>query len=104
MKKCSQCNETKSMDDFGTFKRSRDGKQAWCRPCMKQALADRYKRIASQEPQKGHTSKFCLECKRDLPLSQFGVRKASLDHLNQYCKPCWRVRVYTSKRKHQNGR
>ncbi len=102
-KTCGKCNETKQLNDFGTFKRAKDGKQSWCKSCMKQVMRERYERIASQKPLEAPQSKVCLGCKRELPVSQFGARRASLDHLQQYCKPCWREMTYRSIRKAKNG-
>lgn len=35
MKHCSKCEETKSLKEFSKNKRSKDGHNAWCKPCMR---------------------------------------------------------------------
>ena len=104
MKKCGKCNKEKSLQDFGTYKRSPDGRQSYCKNCMTRYMYDYVRARMLNKPQEVPTSKICLGCKRDLPISQFGVRRASKDHLQQYCKPCWRILVKNSIRKKANAR
>lgn len=33
-KRCSKCGETKPLDEFGKDKKSPDGKNYWCKPCV----------------------------------------------------------------------
>ena len=36
MKQCSKCNETKEMSEFANYSDSKDGKQFYCKPCMRE--------------------------------------------------------------------
>lgn len=40
---CTKCQEEKSLDSFRNYKRSKDGKVNWCKPCFKQHEKDHYK-------------------------------------------------------------
>jgi len=35
-KLCTKCQEEKSLDNFRNYKRSKDGKVNWCKPCFKE--------------------------------------------------------------------
>ena len=48
-KRCSRCGEVKLMDDFGTNRHNKDGKQAWCKECTRQQAQK--KRKTPKEPQ-----------------------------------------------------
>lgn len=46
-KKCSRCEKRKPLDAFSRFFRGEQGRQAWCKSCMKQHAEDKqYRRIA----------------------------------------------------------
>ena len=36
MKKCRACGETKELDEFNNNKKTKDGKQSYCKDCMRQ--------------------------------------------------------------------
>lgn len=42
MKTCTQCGETKSLDDFHRLKKSKDGRNSWCRECYNAHKRNRY--------------------------------------------------------------
>lgn len=35
MKKCSKCKRDKSLEEFYNNKSAKDGKESWCKPCIK---------------------------------------------------------------------
>lgn len=48
-KRCSRCGEVKPLDNFGTNRINKDGKQAWCKECTR--LHAQKKRKTPKEPQ-----------------------------------------------------
>ena len=97
VKNCSKCNTQKDIEEF--HKSTDNGYQAWCRDCYS-AYYKAYNREMKASEAKIHVeSKVCLECGLKKPRSQFGKREHSPDKLLSYCKPCWRVRCNTARRK-----
>lgn len=43
MKTCKNCNVEKSLDEFYTHKRTRDGKGSWCKKCLIQKTSEKRK-------------------------------------------------------------
>lgn len=61
MKICTRCKLEQSVDNFGNNKARLDGKQAWCKPCVKVHNADYYKRTPHRNPQRrAHSLKVVL--------------------------------------------
>jgi hypothetical protein len=72
-KTCTKCQEEKSLDNFRNYKRSKDGKVNWCKPCFKlheklhwQANPERRKkskdrRIASTHRNRAFVFSYLLE-------------------------------------------
>lgn len=44
VKHCKRCDETRSLDDFGNNRSTKDGRQVYCKACVKVINADYYKR------------------------------------------------------------
>ncbi len=51
MKTCGRCKLRKDLNLFGLNKLKSDGKQAWCRPCVKEYDAKRFQRIKPERYQ-----------------------------------------------------
>lgn len=103
MKHCSVCLEQKEFDQFYKDKKTSDGYTFKCKPCQNAYYKayNAYRRDAKARVEV--QSKVCRTCGLEKPISQFGIKKTSLDKHNIYCKPCWRIRCYESMRKN-NGR
>lgn len=54
MKRCSRCNELKSLSDFNASSISKDGLSYWCKDCQRKAT----KKLASEREQNG----LCKRC------------------------------------------
>lgn len=59
MKTCTRCGETKSLDDFGSFKRSLDGYKPWCKYCTK--VYNKQYRQSNLEKLKAKHLEYCRE-------------------------------------------
>lgn len=90
MKKCSQCKESKLIEDFYRDRSTYDGLSVRCRPCarahssatVKQRRARGVKHPRSAEP------KVCSNCKYLCDASMFGTDTSRPDGLNVTCKQC----------------
>jgi hypothetical protein len=78
-KRCTKCDQIKSLSEFNKDSNTRDGLRYWCKNCVK--LSNAY---TSDRTDK----KKCTKCKRVKILSDFGKRTASNDGLNTRCKAC----------------
>ena len=100
MKKCSQCFIDKPIIEFHASSKSKDGRQAKCKPCMASYYSawreQRKQSSISELPQ----AKICLECHLEKPISQFGKRSVSLDKKHYLCKECQRKQNREALRKH----
>ena len=101
--KCSNCYQEKQVTDFAISSQKRS-RQYMCKDCQKV-----YHKAwrASKKDEKATVdvqSKVCYDCRLEKPRSQFGKKSITKDKLNEYCKPCWRTRVYASKKKAAHAR
>lgn len=61
MKTCTKCKLEQTLDNFGNNKSKPDGKQVWCKPCVKEHNADYYKRTPERNPERlAHRRKVTL--------------------------------------------
>lgn len=79
MKRCTKCGQDKPLTDFHKNKRSKDGLQYWCKPCV---LSD-----VPREPIEVE-AKRCRDCGATKAASEFHSNKRAKDGLQPYCKPC----------------
>ena len=103
--KCSNCFVEKEITEFNLSNSQKTRqRQYMCKDCHKAYhkawRASKKDEHATVDVQ----SKVCYDCRLEKPRSQFGKKSVSKDKLNEYCKPCWRERVYTSKRKAAHAR
>ena len=86
-KKCPDCGEVKSSDDFYKNKAARDGLNTYCKVCWSvRAKAQRKKtKDAEVEPP---ASKVCPSCSTEKPASEFRSDKTKADHLSSSCAEC----------------
>lgn len=90
MKTCSRCTQSKPLDDFALHRKTKDGRQTWCRPCSSEATRAGRKRVENFDPPE---SKACTSCERNKPRSEWGLNKRAHDGLQMYCKACVRERA-----------
>jgi len=67
-KVCSHCEVEKELEQFPTSKRSKDGRDSWCRKCNQTVIWARYKKRLNTEPG------FREKCNK----------KTSMYHVNRY--------------------
>jgi ribosomal protein L32 len=48
-KKCSKCGEVKPADEFSNYTHSKDGKQSWCKSCVKEYYAQPHVKARTNE-------------------------------------------------------
>lgn len=94
-KRCSDCGEMKSLEEFVTDRRRRDGRGTYCRACFAVRYRAHRERKAAAEgrtlrPQREtpHGSRWCPECEIVKPISEFPRNRASTTGYGGYCKPC----------------
>jgi RNase P subunit RPR2 len=97
MKKCSSCFQDKLLTEFNNS--NARGKQSMCKSCYSAYFKAWRARRTAEQPKEVPTSKTCLDCGLDKPISQFGKRSTSADKKNIYCKECWVVRIRRSQMK-----
>ncbi len=88
-KRCPRCKQTKSLDDFSYYYRSKSKKQTYCRVCNNEMDKIKRERIRDNGPTIIRTEKKCLDCNTVKDISSFGIRKNAPDWHLSYCKPCW---------------
>lgn len=71
MKPCKRCNLTKPLDNFANTKRSKDGKQIYCKPCLNQM---------NRESRAKHNHKPCTRCNENPRDGKDAICKTCRDH------------------------
>ena len=83
MKKCTDCNEILSLNNFSKNLSNRDGIYGQCKSC---------RRIKRKRREKNHivcvSSKTCKRCNSHKHSSEFVPNKSNKDGLNGWCKVC----------------
>lgn len=99
MKQCNKCNEVKSLDQYQI--RTDTGRpRSECKTCRDQYANNRYSTVCAT-PKISITTKCCNVCKQDLPTSEFGKFKGTVDGFTQQCKRCRSVQTTTSYEKNK---
>ena len=94
MKTCRACQQSKSLDDFGTNARSKDGHMARCRACVNASGRARYEEWARAAGipkfirDADRASKVCRHCLVEKPISEFSRRSSTKVAYSNWCKPC----------------
>jgi hypothetical protein len=98
LKRCSKCQMTKSLTNFGKNKLATDGYHYWCRTCAaassartrhknrKVASGRRYYPGDTAVVAAGHS--FCSGCQTAKPVSAFGRNARRKSGLTWYCRVC----------------
>lgn len=89
MKKCSKCGESKDRSAFGIDRSRPDGKNYWCKACVREAA--RRQRRRNRESFKGAPCvgvKKCVKCKQALHVLAFAADPWRGDGLRSACREC----------------
>lgn len=102
-KTCPRCKETKSLDLFHNWYRSKDKRQTYCKECQKVMDKVQREKRKARGPIITRTDKICRICADKKPISQFGKKSTSNDGHIEYCKPCWTIYVKRAKQRQRRG-
>jgi len=99
MKRCPRCKQFKETDQYYPNKYQSDKLEVYCKPCCSERHKEKSE-VRRNEPAKVIlTSKVCLICNIEKPVSQFGKNTQRRDKYHSYCKPCWVIYVKKAQRK-----
>ena len=97
MKKCSKCNEYKSIELFHKDKNSKDGYKTWCKDCRK---------LETKKYREKHKEKV-LEAKKQwyiqTKLKAEERNKKALESINKECTKCKKNKHIKEFRQRANG-
>lgn len=94
MKTCTNCKESKSIEDFYINSMHKSGYNHQCKECHKAWMKDYYARRKTEGVKVKRDYKRCAKCKEIKQIDEYGKKTQSVDGKNQYCKICWRAYVY----------
>lgn len=89
-KRCSKCNEVKTVADFHVSIRNSDGYASHCKLCNKKQKQSYYRKLAArhQDEIPRIKTKRCPKCDKVKPVSQFYKAVAKVDGYRTICKVC----------------
>lgn len=112
-KKCRDCSESKSAEQFWRLKSSPDGLAPYCRDCFKRRNADSAMRRAARsgversvpKPREVLPEGFgrCPDCRELKPRSDFPRNKRTKSGYATYCRSCHNSRGVESKQRLHGG-
>ena len=106
MKRCGRCREPKTLDEFYRSSKAKDGRQGYCKVCVRddlRARAARRPRKYRVRPQAPEGLKHCIDCDQTKPLEDFCNNKGSADGKAAYCKDCHNARSRESRERLYGG-
>nr|QBK85865.1 MAG: uncharacterized protein LCMAC101_04600 [Marseillevirus LCMAC101] len=86
-KKCTSCQEVKSLDGFHKLKSGKYGRNAYCKVCRSEKRKEKAKILIPVEKD----AKYCSKCKETKEISCFFKEKSMSDGCQTYCKICSKV-------------
>jgi hypothetical protein len=105
VKRCLDCGDVKSLDEFPPSKRRLDGRGSYCRPCYGTRSRASYRK---RQAEQGRTvserrvapdgQKWCNDCQTFKPLDEFGRNKNTKTGRASYCKDCHNKRSQDTRR------
>jgi hypothetical protein len=87
-KMCSCCKTIKSIKQFHKNKRRPDGRQPWCKSCMKKHRKIYMANAEDRRKQHAGTYKECHGCGKILPIETFTNDKHTSTGYRMYCPDC----------------
>jgi hypothetical protein len=98
-KKCPDCGELKSSEEFGRNKGYPDGHGFYCKPCTRIRANHAYRERAERQGRKIRERvevpegfKWCPTCKQAVPREKWDKNRRTKDGLASECKACRKVR------------
>lgn len=95
MKRCRDCEETKSLDEFPPSKKNRDGRTSYCRRCTnlrhqryRRSRLEREGRVPRVRRKLPPGFRWCPDCQSEKPENDFPRSRSSRSGFGGYCKPC----------------
>ncbi len=102
MKRCPRCRQVKDLNEYYPSKHQSGGIDPYCKPCCSERAREKREMRKDQPAKVILTSKVCLMCNTEKPVSQFGKNTQRRDKYHSYCKPCWLDYVKRAQRKAKN--
>ena len=124
-KYCRKCRETKSLENFGRHKTTRDGLRSWCKLCVKEYNKNyneknksrlqiqrlKYKLEHKEQTRRKQAAlnfppdlsvleKFCTKCGSIKPTSSFGKSIKQKDGYSRLCKSCLQIQTSQYRAEH----
>lgn len=92
-KRCSRCEKTQPVEQFGVDRKRKDGLNLWCKRCKSNARRREYLRVKHEtrfgvQEELDLGIKVCPRCKTAKTASEFGADKTRKMGLAPYCKSC----------------
>ena len=86
---CTSCMEFVILNNFPIYRKSKDGRYLFCKPCHSNKQKERYKKLFSGEMKYVEkTEKYCYRCDVTYKISEFYKNKGNHDGLHSCCKRC----------------
>lgn len=103
-KKCERCDEVLPLSSFGWIN-AKNGRRMRriCKDCYHEVMVIGHNKDKKAPGKASEGHKICNICHKDLPLSAFGVNKASKDGLMPCCKECKRKAQKAYKERKKNA-
>jgi hypothetical protein len=92
-KVCVKCEISKNVSEFYKETKNESGYQSYCKVCSKNANNKNRNRLLASGPTRQIDHKECRSCHSIKPISQFGLKRGTIDGHLPYCKPCWVIYV-----------
>jgi 5-methylcytosine-specific restriction endonuclease McrA len=88
-KVCTQCGESKPLDDFYVKDRATGRRFSWCKACAALRQVDYLRRRREGKPPRPKpTEKACTRCGVVLPVEQFPLKNSRTGWRRSHCPPC----------------
>lgn len=83
---CPKCEKTKAAYEFAINRRSKSGRQGYCKRCN--AAYQKLRAIGSKSADKTERKVRCCRCKKEKPTSEFHKDSNRYTGVQSYCKAC----------------
>lgn len=88
-KRCTKCNELKSVEQYVKDRNRKDGLSVWCKMCVSEyQRGNRQKLARSSDNIPTRTTKRCPKCRLVKPCEEFCRNRSNKGGSSSQCKPC----------------